>query len=62
MKIKKSKRTHDRFLIIDNEMWGLGPSLKDGGKGACFISQLKGAAAIKLEKIFDDEWTIVSSI
>lgn len=60
--IKKSKTAHGRFLIIDDEIWGLDPSLKDGGNGVCFISQIKDGAAAKLEGIFDKTWDISSSI
>lgn len=62
IEIKQSSKTHDRFLLFNDEKWGLGPSIKDGGKGACFISQIKDNAGIKIEKIFDDVWQTLTPI
>ena len=60
--IKKSSTSHDRFIIINNERWQLGPSLKDGGNKVCSIVQLKDSAGDQLENIFDDEWNKSISI
>ena len=35
-----SKAVHDRYLIIDDELWLLGASLKDMGRGLCTIIKL----------------------
>ena len=35
-----SKAIHDRYLIIDDELWLLGASVKDMGRGLCTIIKL----------------------
>ncbi len=35
-----SKAVHDRYLIIDDEVWLLGASVKDMGRGLCTIIKL----------------------
>lgn len=34
-------KNHDRFLIIDNEVYFLGASVKDMGKGLCAVTKLQ---------------------
>ena len=34
-------RNHDRFLIIDNEVYFLGASIKDMGVGMCAVTKLQ---------------------
>lgn len=36
-KIQLSHQIHDRYLIIDNEVWILGASIKDIGHGLCTV-------------------------
>ena len=35
-----SKAIHDRYLIIDDEVWLLGASVKDMGRGLCTVIKL----------------------
>ena len=35
-----SKAIHDRYLIIDDEVWLLGASMKDMGRGLCTVIKL----------------------
>lgn len=39
-KVQLSHAVHDRYLIIDNEVWLLGASVKDMGRGLCTIIKL----------------------
>lgn len=39
--IQLPHRSHDRFLIIDNQVYLLGASLKDMGTGMCAITEMK---------------------
>lgn len=54
---KSSNESHDRFLIVDSEVWHLGPSLKDGGNKACVINQLKDKAFEEFIEFFEQEWS-----
>ena len=56
LEAKSSKNCHDRFLLFDNERWGLGPSLKDAGKDICSMVQYKDQAAQKIYDLFQNEW------
>ncbi|MBQ8222595.1 MAG: virulence RhuM family protein [Bacteroidales bacterium] len=38
--VQLSKAVHDRYLIIDDEVWLLGASVKDMGRGLCTIIKL----------------------
>ena len=31
IEIKNFKKSHDRFLVVDNTVWHIGASLKDAG-------------------------------
>lgn len=39
-KVQLSQAVHDRYLIIDNQVWLLGASVKDMGRGLCTIIKL----------------------
>ena len=56
IEIKKSDEYHDRYLFFDNEQWFLGPSIKDGGKKACSIVQLKDKEGNDALNIFNQIW------
>ena len=47
--VQLSHRNHDRFLIIDNQVYLLGASLKDIGAGLCAITEM----SIKPETILN---------
>ncbi len=42
--VQLSQKSHDRFLIIDNEVYLLGSSVKDMGNGLCAITQMQATA------------------
>ena len=39
-KVQLSHAVHDRYLIVDNQVWLLGASVKDMGRGLCTVIQL----------------------
>ena len=39
-KLQLPHAVHDRYLIVDNEVWLLGASVKDMGRGLCTIIRL----------------------
>ena len=51
LEIIKTPNVHDRFLIIDNDIYHLGASIKDLGKKRFFLSKIK---TIKIEDIIKD--------
>ncbi len=53
---KISKASHDRFVIVDDLKWTLGPSLKDAGNTACTINQLKDKSGDDLLDFYKNEW------
>ena len=48
LKVKTSKKYHDRFLIIDKQTYHIGASLKDLGKKIFAFSKLDMSSAIQL--------------
>lgn len=56
LEARTSSITHDRFLIIDDEQWHLGQSIKDVGNSLSVVTQLKGEAASEIVKEFQEEW------
>lgn len=42
--VQLSQKSHDRFLIIDDEVYLLGSSVKDMGNGLCAITQMQATA------------------
>jgi hypothetical protein len=42
---------HDRYLIIDNDVWLLGTSVKDMGRGLCTIIKMGFRPEEVLERI-----------
>jgi len=42
--IQLSQKNHDRFLIIDNDVYLLGASVKDMGVGMCAVTKMQVAA------------------
>jgi len=42
---------HDRYLIIDDELWLLGTSVKDMGRGLCTVIKLGFSPEEILERI-----------
>jgi hypothetical protein len=56
IELKSNVDIHDRYLITDKEVWQFGPSLKDGGKKACTINQLKDEAESVARSSFQDIW------
>ena len=53
LKIKKSNRYHDRFLIIDKQTYHIGASLKDLGKKIFAFSKMEIDTVKLLEKLTD---------
>ena len=35
--VQMSRAVHDRYLIVDEEVWLLGASVKDMGRGLCTV-------------------------
>jgi len=54
--IIKFEDSHDRFIIIDNEVYHIGASLKDLGKKWFAFSRLGLAPEVFLSKIPDESW------
>ena len=57
LKVAKSNRFHDRFIILDNkEIYHLGASIKDLGKKCFAINEMesKEMLDILMSKIFDE--------
>jgi hypothetical protein len=52
--VKKSDEIHDRYMIIDDRAWILGPSIKDIGKKAYVIVEFINVLSI--EKLFETLW------
>lgn len=42
--VQLSQKSHDRFLIIDDDVYLLGSSVKDMGNGLCAITQMQATA------------------
>ena len=38
--VQMPKAVHDRYLIVDNDVWLLGASVKDMGRGLCTIIKI----------------------
>lgn len=54
---KHSSTLHDRFLLIDDTGYIIGPSLKDAArKSPALVVELGGADSKKLMKFFDGMW------
>lgn len=51
LELKKFSKSHDRFLIIDNEVYHIGSSLKDVGKKWTAFSKLESFTQEILEKL-----------
>ncbi|MCH8519269.1 MAG: ORF6N domain-containing protein, partial [Nanoarchaeota archaeon] len=51
LQIKKFNKSHDRFLIIDNEVYHIGSSLKDIGKKWTAFSKLENFTQEILQKL-----------
>ena len=51
LELKKFSKSHDRFLIIDNEVYHIGSSLKDLGKKWTAFSKLENFTQEILEKL-----------
>ena len=45
---KGYKKSHDRFLIVDNTVWHIGASLKDAGSALFAIMRMELAPAVIL--------------
>ena len=50
-KVQLPLRIHDRFLIVDNQVYLLGASVKDMGKGLCAIAPVGFSPEILLELV-----------
>jgi len=44
--VRKSLKIHDRYIVVDNRGWLLGPSLKDAGKKLSAIVELRDVATL----------------
>ena len=51
LELKKFSKSHDRFLVIDNEVYHIGSSLKDIGKKWTAFSKLENFTQEILEKL-----------
>lgn len=47
--VQLPKKEHDRFLIIDDDVYLLGASVKDMGKGLCAVMKMKSSPELILE-------------
>lgn len=52
--VKKSDEIHDRYMIIDDRAWIIGPSIKDIGKKTYVIVEFINVLSI--EKLFEILW------
>lgn len=50
-KVQLPLRVHDRFLIVDNQVYLLGASVKDMGKGLCAITSVGFSPEMVLELV-----------
>lgn len=50
-KIQLPQAVHDRYLIVDNQVWLLGASVKDMGRGLCTVIRLGFTSEDVLERI-----------
>ena len=50
-KVQLSHAVHDRYLIVDNQVWLLGASVKDMGRGLCTVIQLGFSPEDVLERL-----------
>ena len=54
--VRKGDGLHDRFILISNQGWSVGPSLKDFGNKVSVLTPLQEKGKREVEKIFDDLW------
>jgi hypothetical protein len=54
--VRKGEGLHDRFIIMENRGWSVGPSLKDFGNKVSSLTPLQEKGKREAEKIFDDIW------
>lgn len=55
--VKKTKKAHDRLIILDGtDCWLLGASIKDGGKKPTYLIPIAPDAASKKVTIYRDMW------
>jgi len=52
--VKESDAIHDRYLVVDDRTWILGPSLKDAGNKVWTIVEFVDAAC--MEKVIEELW------
>lgn len=57
LSVRVSDAFHDRFLMIDDRYYHLGPSIKDAGKRVAMFSKIEEPAIISLlEKEWEEAW------
>ena len=54
--VRKGEGLHDRFILMPNQGWSVGPSLKDFGNKVSSITPLQEKGKREAEKIFDNMW------
>ena len=54
--VRKGEGLHDRFILMENQGWSVGPSLKDFGVKVSSLTPLQEKGKRDAEKIFDDIW------
>ena len=54
--VRRGKGLHDRFILMPNQGWSVGPSLKDFGNKVSSITPLQEKGKREAEKIFDALW------
>lgn len=54
--VRKGEGLHDRFILMPNQGWSVGPSLKDFGNKVSSLTPLQEKGKLDAEKIFDDIW------
>jgi hypothetical protein len=61
LEVRNSNSFHDRFLIVDEDIYHIGASIKDAGKRSFMLSLIE-TDPIKIEVFqkFNNEWEIVS--
>jgi hypothetical protein len=52
--VRRSNAIHDRYLVVDDRAWILGPSLKDAGSKAWVIVEFADVAT--MEKMIQELW------
>lgn len=61
IEIRENKKTHDRWLLNNGQIWSIGCSIKDIGNKDTSIYELEGIAN-SLNQLFEDRWQTSKNI